>query len=76
MGASDDFLIVELGKRISFLRREKSLTQAQLSDLVEMEESALRRIELGGTNPTFKTLLRLSKGLEVTLKELLDIPLS
>ncbi|MDG1291936.1 MAG: helix-turn-helix transcriptional regulator [Flavobacteriaceae bacterium] len=63
MGASDDFLIVELGKRISFLRREKSLTQAQLSDLVEMEESALRRIELGGTNPTFKTLLRLSKGL-------------
>ncbi len=76
MGASDDFLIVELGKRISFLRREKSLTQAQLSDLVEMEESALRRIELGGTNPTFKTLLRLSKGLEVPLKELLDIPLS
>jgi transcriptional regulator with XRE-family HTH domain len=40
-----------------------------------MEESALRRIELGGTNPTFKTLLRLSKGLEVPLKELLDIPL-
>lgn len=76
MGASDDFLIVELGKRISFLRREKSLTQSQLSDLVEMEESALRRIELGGTNPTFKTLLRLSKGLEVPLKELLDIPLS
>jgi len=76
VGASDDFLIVELGKRISFLRREKSLTQAQLSDLVEMEESALRRIELGGTNPTFKTLLRLSKGLEVPLKELLDIPLS
>ncbi|MCH1453365.1 MAG: helix-turn-helix domain-containing protein [Flavobacteriaceae bacterium] len=75
MGAPDDFLIVELGKRISSLRREKSLTQAQLSDLVEMEESALRRIELGGTNPTFKTLLRLSKGLEVPLKELLDIPL-
>lgn len=69
-------MIVELGKRISFLRREKSLTQSQLSDLVEMEESALRRIELGGTNPTFKTLLRLSKGLEVPLKELLDIPLS
>jgi transcriptional regulator with XRE-family HTH domain len=73
---SDDFLIAELGKRISFFRREKSLTQAQLSDLVEMEESALRRIELGGTNPTFKTLLRLSKGLEVSLKELLDIPMS
>ncbi len=76
MEVSDDFLIAELGKRISFFRREKSLTQAQLSDLVEMEESALRRIELGGTNPTFKTLLRLSKGLEVSLKELLDIPMS
>jgi transcriptional regulator with XRE-family HTH domain len=38
-----------------------------------MEESAVRRIELGKTNPTFKTLLRISKGLEIPLKQLVDI---
>ena len=69
----DKILIVELGLRIAALRKERQLTQAELSDLVDMEESALRRIELGGTNPTFKTLIRLARGLEISLKELLDI---
>lgn len=68
----DKSVIIDLGKRISRLRKEKSLTQAQLSDLCEMEESAIRRVELGGTNPTLKTLLRISRGLQIPLKELLD----
>ena len=72
----DKVLIKELGKRIAFYRKQKGLTQAYLSDLTEMEESAVRRIELGKTNPTFKTLLRISRGLEVPLKELVDLPMS
>lgn len=73
MKDSEKVLIKQLGKRISFFRKEKGLTQAHLSDLAEMEESAVRRIELGKTNPTFKTLLRISKGLEIPLKQLVDI---
>ncbi|MBT4825926.1 MAG: helix-turn-helix transcriptional regulator [Flavobacteriaceae bacterium] len=73
MEDSEKVLIKQLGKRISFFRKEKGLTQAHLSDLAEMEESAVRRIELGKTNPTFKTLLRISKGLEIPLKQLVDI---
>ena len=72
----DKVLIKELGKRIAFYRKQKGLTQAYLSDLAEMEESAVRRIELGKTNPTFKTLLRISRGIEVPLKELVDLPMS
>ena len=75
MEDSDKHLIRELGKRISFFRKQKGLTQAHLSDHAEMEESAVRRIELGKTNPTFKTLLRISRGLEVPLKELVDFPM-
>ncbi|MDA0200895.1 MAG: helix-turn-helix transcriptional regulator [Bacteroidetes bacterium] len=74
MEDSDNILIKALGKRISILRKERALTQLQLSDLTEMEESALRRIELGGTNPTFKTLLKISRALKISLKELLDFP--
>ena len=72
----DKVLIKELGKRIAFYRKQKGLTQAHLSDLAEMEEAAVRRIELGKTNPTFKTLLRISRGLEAPLKELVDLPMS
>jgi putative transcriptional regulator len=71
----DKSVFIDLGKRISRLRKEKSLTQAQLSDFCEMEESAIRRVELGGTNPTLKTLLRISRGLQIPLKELLDFPM-
>jgi len=71
---SDNILIKALGKRISILRKERALTQLQLSDLAEMEESALRRIELGGTNPTFKTLMKISRALKILLQELLDFP--
>ena len=58
----DKILIVELGLRIAALRKERQLTQAELSYLLDMEESALRRIELGGTNPIFKTLIRVARG--------------
>lgn len=58
----DKILIVELGLRIAALRKERQLTQAELSYLLDMEESVLRRIELGGTNPTFKTLIRVARG--------------
>ncbi len=34
---SEKVLIKQLGKRISFFRKEKGLTQAHLSDLAEME---------------------------------------
>ena len=69
---SDKVLIEELGKRISFYRKEKGLTQSHLSDLAVMEKSDVSRIELGKTNPTFKTLMCILKDLEIPLKELVD----
>tara|TARA_B100001057_G_scaffold236388_1_gene236679 strand:+ start:1348 stop:1578 length:231 start_codon:yes stop_codon:yes gene_type:complete len=73
---SNKILIKELGKRISFYIKQKGLKQAHLSDLADIKESAVRRIELGKTNPTFKTLQRISLGLEISHKELIDLPMS
>jgi transcriptional regulator with XRE-family HTH domain len=56
--------ILKLGKRIAQLRREQRYTQVELSSRINMEEAALRRVELGGTNPTVKTLLKIASGLE------------
>jgi transcriptional regulator with XRE-family HTH domain len=68
---ADKILIKALGRS-----KARNLTQAKLSDLADMEESALRRIELGGTNPTFTTLLKVCGGLEITLSELFDFSAS
>lgn len=67
-----DFIIL-LGKRIVELRGSKNIKQKELADLLDIEDSSLRRIESGRTNPTIKTLLRISKGLGVELLELLDV---
>lgn len=76
MEDTDKILIKALGRRIAQLRKARNLTQEKLSDLADMEESALRRIELGGTNPTFTTLLKVCGGLEITLSELFDFSAS
>jgi len=69
---SEITLIKALGKKIANYRKEQKLTQADLGALINMDEAAIRRIELGGTNPTFKTLYRIAEGLQISLKDLFD----
>lgn len=64
--------IKKLGIRIVELRKEKNLKQIDLATKINIEDSALRRIESGRTNPTIKTLLRIAEGLDVEFKEMLN----
>lgn len=63
-------LIKKLGQSIAKLRREANMTQLDLAANIGIEESALRRVEIGKTNPTTKTLYKISRGLGVTISEL------
>lgn len=62
----------KLGKRIVSMRDEKGISQKELSDILDMDDGSLRRIESGRTNPTTTTLLKVSKALDVEIKELFD----
>ncbi len=68
----EDQKIVELGKHIKDLRKARSLTQRKMADKMNIDEASYQRIERGGTNPTFKTLYRVSVALEVEFKILFD----
>ena len=59
-----------IGKQIYTLRKKLKLTQASLASSAGMEESALQRIEAGRTNPTIKTWYKVSKALNVDIKDL------
>ena len=61
-----------VGKRICTLRKQLKLTQATLASSAGMEESALQRIEAGRTNPTIKTLYKVSKALNIDIKDLFE----
>ena len=61
-----------VGKQIRLLRKRFKMTQSVLASKVNMEESALQRIEAGRTNPTIKTLFKISNALNVELKVLFE----
>ena len=63
----------KVGKRIQQIRLEKAMTQLDVAALCNYEKSTISRIESGRTNLTLKTLYLLSKALNVSMKDLVDI---
>jgi transcriptional regulator with XRE-family HTH domain len=58
--------------RIKYWREERLLTQAELGRKIKMSQSNLARLEAGTYSPSLKTLVKLSKALEVEIKELIQ----
>jgi len=59
-----------IGDKISEIRKKKGISQYKLAKQIMMEQSNLARIEKGQTNPTIKTLLKISDSLEIKLFDL------
>lgn len=70
MEGSEEFIKM-IGARIVSFRKERGLTQLELSIKLNIEDSALRRIESGRTNPTVKTLYSIAKALEIEFTDLI-----
>jgi transcriptional regulator with XRE-family HTH domain len=52
------------------LRLAAGLTQERLSAVTQMEPSEISRLERGGRDPQLVTMVRLARGLDVTVAEL------
>ncbi|MDG1393275.1 MAG: helix-turn-helix transcriptional regulator [Flavobacteriaceae bacterium] len=61
-----------LGGNIVKKRKERGIKQKELSDILDIDDGSLRRIEFGRTNPTTMTLYNIASALEIELKELFD----
>lgn len=61
-----------LGSRIKELRRNKGLSQDQLSEEIGIDPKHLSRIEMGKSFPYMETLESIAKALQVELKDLFD----
>lgn len=70
MHSKEILIIKEIGNQIRKYRKKQNLTQFDLAIESDMEENALQRIETGRTNPTVKTLLKITDALKIDLYEL------
>jgi len=70
--AENALTLKALGKQIKLQRIKKGMSQVDLALLCNMEKSSVSKIESGQVNISYLTLLRLSKCLDVPVKELLS----
>lgn len=60
-----------VGKRIQHLRKEQGLTQAELSELIDISAPYMHQIETGKKKPSVNVLLSISEVLDVSLDYIL-----
>lgn len=58
---------MDVGKRITQLRKERNLTTNKLANLSGISQSYLRDVELGNKNPTVEFLSYICDGLNISL---------
>lgn len=64
--------LVILGEQIKFLRKKNRLTQAQLAEMVEVDDSLICKIEKGQTATSLGTLQGIANALHVGITALLE----
>ncbi|MEF7440625.1 helix-turn-helix transcriptional regulator [Paenibacillus lautus] len=65
-------LYIQVGKKIRLYRKARSLTQEELGEYLEIDQSYLGRIERGEINITLDTLYKISKALRIHPAQLLE----
>jgi transcriptional regulator with XRE-family HTH domain len=61
-------------KNMATIREAKNLTQEQLSEMTELGQSYLSKIEKGMANPTLETIIKIATALKVEPAELFELP--
>jgi transcriptional regulator with XRE-family HTH domain len=64
--------LIALGDRIRQLREQRKWSQEEFADLCGLHRTAVGFIERAERNPRLDTLLTISKGLDITVSELLQ----
>jgi transcriptional regulator with XRE-family HTH domain len=61
---------MNIGDKIKAVREAKNLSQKEISNMVQMDQSQYSKIENGKTDPTTNTLEKIAKALGIELSEL------
>ena len=65
-------LVINVGRKIRDLREQWGLTLRQLGERTDVSASTIQKIEKNQISPSLGTVLRIAKGLEVTIESLVN----
>lgn len=66
----NNLLLVEFGKRLKYLRQKIGVSQLEMSYRCDINRNYYSDLERGRRNPTLTVLFKISKGFEISLKDL------
>jgi len=70
----EEQILTGLGKKIKAYRSRQDLSQHELALQCKFERATMCRIESGKSNPTVRTLAKISNALHIPLSELFAEP--
>ncbi len=70
---TEEEIIKQIAFNIKIERMRQNLTQFQLAEMIEVHEKYIGKIESGKQNITIRTLIKLSKALNVDLDKFMKI---
>jgi transcriptional regulator with XRE-family HTH domain len=62
----------EYGLRVRALRKKTGLSQERLADAIGVGRSHLWKIENGKANPTLEIIVKIARGLDISLAQLFE----
>ena len=65
--------ILKFGVRLKAIRNERAFSQQHLADISNLSKLTIQRIENGKFSVTLDTLISISKALEISINDLVDI---
>jgi len=65
-------LLVDLGKRIRLLRKQKGLSQEHFAMAIDMDRTYLSSVESGKRNISIINAAKIAEGFSITLSDLFD----
>lgn len=71
----DAKILKSIGAKIREIRLLKNMTQKELAFTLDIEISQITRIETGKINTSILNLIKISKALEIDIKELFNFTL-
>ncbi|GFZ87047.1 transcriptional regulator [Paenibacillus marchantiophytorum] len=63
-------LVLKLGERLRYIRKEQNLSQEQLGELAGLHTNYIGQVERGEKNVTIESLEKIAAGLNVSMEQL------
>ena len=70
----EERIVKNIARNMKAAREQNKCSQARAAEACDMSDRAYGEIERGKSNPTLKTLLKICRGFEMTLAQLIADP--